>query len=164
MCAPLNLEWRVLLDPNGVCRWNWNGCIVKFQWVCRWILNVCNGVWLTCGRGGLSAVGTTLLQSPGCNEGKARNETLGTQIQNKDWAPKERHYPRPLSTRIRICMYIRTAQLLCLVVSPLHGSSRISSNLASVRLSYTTKNNWNFFWALYLIHIVGIVINSDSPH
>ena len=25
-----------------------------------------------------SAVGTTLLQSPGCNEGKARNETLGT--------------------------------------------------------------------------------------
>ena len=24
-----------------------------------------------------SAVGTTLLQSPGCNEGKARNETLG---------------------------------------------------------------------------------------
>ena len=25
----------------------------------------------------MSAVGTTLLQSPGCNEGKARNETLG---------------------------------------------------------------------------------------
>ena len=27
----------------------------------------------------MSAVGTTLLQSPGCNEGKARNETLGKQ-------------------------------------------------------------------------------------
>ena len=25
----------------------------------------------------MSAVGTTLLQSPGCNEGKARYETLG---------------------------------------------------------------------------------------
>ena len=25
----------------------------------------------------MSAVGTTPLQSPGCNEGKARNETLG---------------------------------------------------------------------------------------
>ncbi len=25
----------------------------------------------------MSAVGTILLQSPGCNEGKARNETLG---------------------------------------------------------------------------------------
>ena len=33
----------------------------------------------------MSAVGTTLLQSPGCNEGKARNETLGThgQMQNE---------------------------------------------------------------------------------
>ena len=27
----------------------------------------------------MSAVGTTPLQSPGCNEGKARNETLGKQ-------------------------------------------------------------------------------------
>ena len=27
----------------------------------------------------MSAVGTPLLQSPGCNEGKARNETLGKQ-------------------------------------------------------------------------------------
>ena len=25
----------------------------------------------------MSAIGTTLLQSPGCNEGKARYETLG---------------------------------------------------------------------------------------
>ena len=31
--------------------------------------------WL--GGAGVSAVGTTLLQSPGWNEGKARNETLG---------------------------------------------------------------------------------------
>ena len=29
------------------------------------------------GGAGVSAVGTTLLQSPGCNEGKARNATLG---------------------------------------------------------------------------------------
>ena len=27
----------------------------------------------------MSAVGTTLLLSPGCNEGKAQNETLGKQ-------------------------------------------------------------------------------------
>ena len=32
----------------------------------------------------MSAVGTTPLHSPGCNEGKARNETLGTQIQNEE--------------------------------------------------------------------------------
>ena len=28
----------------------------------------------------MSAVGTTLLQSPGCNEGKARYETLGKHV------------------------------------------------------------------------------------
>ena len=28
----------------------------------------------------MSAVGTPLLQSPGCNEGKARNETLGKHV------------------------------------------------------------------------------------
>ena len=28
----------------------------------------------------MSAVGTTPLQSPGCNEGKARNETLGKHV------------------------------------------------------------------------------------
>ena len=31
----------------------------------------------------MSAVGTTLLQSPGWNEGKARYETLGKHIQNE---------------------------------------------------------------------------------
>ena len=31
----------------------------------------------------MSAVGTTLLQSPGWNEGKARNETLGIRRQNR---------------------------------------------------------------------------------
>ena len=31
----------------------------------------------------MSAVGTTLLQSPGWNEGKARNETLGTYRKKK---------------------------------------------------------------------------------
>ena len=29
-------------------------------------------------------LGTTLLQSPGCNEGKARNETLGTHVQKQN--------------------------------------------------------------------------------
>ena len=28
----------------------------------------------------MSAVGTILLQSPGCNEGKARKGTLGTHV------------------------------------------------------------------------------------
>ena len=35
----------------------------------------------------MSAVGTTLLQSPGWNEGKARNETLGKQRTQKLRAP-----------------------------------------------------------------------------
>ena len=32
----------------------------------------------------MSAVGTTLLQSPGCNEGTARNATLGTHDQKQN--------------------------------------------------------------------------------
>ena len=39
------------------------------------------------GGAGVSAVGTTLLQSPGWNEGKARNETLGKQGTQKLRAP-----------------------------------------------------------------------------
>ena len=35
------------------------------------------------GGAGVSAVGTTLLQSPGCNEGKARNATLGKHRQER---------------------------------------------------------------------------------
>ena len=35
----------------------------------------------------MSAVGMTLLQSPGCNEGKARYETLGKQGAQKLRAP-----------------------------------------------------------------------------
>ena len=35
----------------------------------------------------MSAAGTTLLQSPGWNEGKARNETLGKQGTQKLGAP-----------------------------------------------------------------------------
>ena len=34
-----------------------------------------------------NSVGTTLLHSPGWNEGKARNETLGIDIQKAKWAP-----------------------------------------------------------------------------
>ena len=34
-------------------------------------------LFLLLGGAGVSAVGTTLLQNPGWNEGKARNETLG---------------------------------------------------------------------------------------
>ena len=33
------------------------------------------------GDAGMSALGTTLFHSPGCNEGEARNETLGTRTQ-----------------------------------------------------------------------------------
>ena len=40
----------------------------------------------------MSAVGTTPLQSPGCNEGKARNGTLGKHGYKKIRAPQERHY------------------------------------------------------------------------
>ena len=40
----------------------------------------------------MSAVGTTPLQSPGCNEGKARNGTLGKHGHKKIRAPQERHY------------------------------------------------------------------------
>ncbi len=39
----------------------------------------------------MSAVGTIPLQSPGCNEGKARNETLGTHRQKQMSSDKERH-------------------------------------------------------------------------
>ena len=35
----------------------------------------------------MSAVGTTLLQSPGWNEGKARYETLGTHREKRKRAP-----------------------------------------------------------------------------
>ena len=35
------------------------------------------------GDAGMSAVGTTLFHSPGWNEGKARNGTLGTHRQNR---------------------------------------------------------------------------------
>ena len=39
-------------------------------------------------------LGTTLLQSPGCNEGKARNGTLGKHEYKKIRAPQERHFRR----------------------------------------------------------------------
>ena len=40
----------------------------------------------------MSAVGTTLLQSPGCNEGKARYGTLGTHTdKSRMSSDKERH-------------------------------------------------------------------------
>ena len=42
----------------------------------------------------MSAVGTTPLQSPGYNEGKARNGTLGKHGHKKIRAPKERHFRR----------------------------------------------------------------------
>ena len=41
----------------------------------------------------MSAVGTTLLQSPGWNEGKARYETLGIHKQKNNMSSdEERHY------------------------------------------------------------------------
>ena len=61
---------------NGVLKWEWNGY---------------NYVWLGCGawqpHQNSSALwvplGTTLFHSPGCNEGKARNGTLGTRRQTR---------------------------------------------------------------------------------
>ena len=41
----------------------------------------------------MSAVGTPLLQSPGCNEGKARNETLGTHGQKQNELRRSGTYP-----------------------------------------------------------------------
>ena len=42
----------------------------------------------------MSAVGTTLLHSPGWNEGKARNETLGTHRQKRIELRRSGTYPR----------------------------------------------------------------------
>ena len=41
-----------------------------------------------------SAVGTTLLHSPGCNEGKTRNGTLGTHKQKRIELRRSGTYPR----------------------------------------------------------------------
>ena len=63
----------------------------------------------------MSAVGTTLLQSPGWNEGKARNETLGTHRKKKmssvGAALQSKHLP-----------YVSE-------VSPLQGSSTFSQSI-----------------------------------
>ena len=42
----------------------------------------------------MSAVGTTLLQSPGWNEGKARYVTLGKHREKKDELRRSGTYPR----------------------------------------------------------------------
>ena len=42
----------------------------------------------------MSAVGTTLLHSPGWNEDKARNETLGTHRQKRIELRRSGTYPR----------------------------------------------------------------------
>ena len=44
------------------------------------VVCACCRIWL--GGAGVSAVGTTLPQSPGWNEGKARNATLGKQYKS----------------------------------------------------------------------------------
>ena len=64
----------------------------------------------------MSAVGTTLLQSPGCNEGKARNGTLGKHGHKKIRAPQERHY------NASICLGL-------LGVPPLWGSIDVFQSL-----------------------------------
>ena len=77
--------------------------------------------------------GTALLQSPGCNEGKARYETLGKHIQNKKSSDKERHFRReylslgvpPLigAQDMLIDYKPRACALGYAGVSPLQGSS-----------------------------------------
>ena len=60
----------------------------------------------------MSAVGTTLLQSPGYNEGKARYETLGM------------HEPKVISSSGGAALSAR-AFVLDRVVSPLWGSINV---------------------------------------
>ena len=48
----------------------------------------------------MSAVGMTLLQSPGCNEGTARNATLGTHGQ------KQNELRRSGTNRASICFVV----------------------------------------------------------
>ena len=69
------MDWSNFLSI--ICRSNY--CSVSL-----FILGVGFIGWCGCLRllfdAGVSAVGTTLLQSPGWNEGKARNETLGKHV------------------------------------------------------------------------------------
>ena len=60
----------------------------------------------------MSAVGTTLQQSPGCNEGKARYETLGI------------HEPKVISSSVGAALSAR-AFVLDRVVPPLWGSINV---------------------------------------
>ena len=58
----------------------------------------------------MSAVGTPLLQSPGNNEGKARNETLGThgQMQNE--------LRQGAALTVRVFALCRCGSWLCVLV------------------------------------------------
>ena len=61
----------------------------------------------------MSAVGTTPLQSPGCNEGKARNETLGI------------HEQKVISSSVGAALQLE--HFLCVEeVPPLWGSINVS--------------------------------------
>ena len=51
----------------------------------------------------MSAVGTTLLQSPGRNEGKARYETLGKHKQNKKELRRSGTNRASISFALRLC-------------------------------------------------------------
>ena len=66
-CACCRIGWAVWLFALAV------GFIGRYRYLCL-LLGLLGGA-------GVSAVGTTLLQSPGWNQGKARNETLGKQGQ-----------------------------------------------------------------------------------
>ena len=70
----------------------------------------------------MSAVGTTLLQSPGCNEGKARYETLGKQRTQKLRAPQERHYNVSICLTSRKCRPFGALNVLTIITQGLrHG-------------------------------------------
>ena len=64
----------------------------------------------------MSAVGTTLLQSPGWNEGKARNETLGTHRKKKMSSVSEVSPLQGSSTFSQSIYFIILVRLLCVFV------------------------------------------------
>ena len=75
--APLGLNKRFPLITPGLAPW----ALQEYR-PCRAHCgqsSICNKLLDLLGDAVVSAVGTILLQSPGWNEGKARNETLGKQ-------------------------------------------------------------------------------------
>ena len=72
------------------------------------------------GGAGVSAVGTTLLQSPGWNEGKARNATLGKHRQKRIELRRSGTHSEHLVCGFAVCGFAFVG-----VVPPLWGSINV---------------------------------------